>query len=116
MRIYLRATYRAALRMFHTGSAEEVKRLEAQNGAVLASVYHDLEDGRYDYAYVRQGKLITLYTRNPTGTHVRRTSFYYAEDGELIPQSHHIFKDAAEMAAVEFFPHGAYINIFSLKR
>lgn len=115
MRIYLKALYRATIRMFHTGDPEEVERLEAENGAALARVYDGIADGRYDYAYVRQGHMVRLYTRDMAADgRVRKTHFIRMDNGELLPTTHHVFRDAAEMAK-DAYPHGVYVNIHTIR-
>lgn len=118
MRYYLRATYRATIRTFQADTPEETDRTEAElerldrgNKAILKKVYHGLEDGLYDYAYVRRNGQVSLYTRDTTGGSVRVTRFSTGNDGELIPETHHVFRDAEEMARIEIFTGGAYINV-----
>lgn len=111
MRRYLKATYSAAIRMFRTGETEEADRLDAENSAILAEIHGRLESGQCDYAFFRRKEHIALYTRD-TRRGVRRTNFFRAENGELIPTSHEVFKDASEMARdVTDYPHGGYVNI-----
>ena len=118
MRYYLRATYRATIRTFQADTPEETERTEAElerldreNKAILKKIYHGLEDGLYDYAYVRRNGQVSLYTRDTTGGSIRVTRFSTGDDRELIPVSHHTFRDAEEMARTEIFTGGAYINV-----
>ena len=114
MRYYLRATYNAAIRMFRTGDTEEAERLDAENAAILADVYRQLESGQCDYAFYSRKNSAELYTRDTQGG-IRRTHFL-RENGALEPTTHHVFRDAAEMARdVTEYAHGGYINLCRIK-
>ena len=115
MRYYLKATYSAAMRMFRTGDTKEAERLDAENAAILADVHRQLEIGQCDYAFFRRKGSVELYTRDTQGG-IRRTHFSRAWSGELEPTTHHVFRDAAEMARdVNEYPHGGYINVCRIK-
>lgn len=115
MRYYLKATYNAAMRMFRTGDTEEAERLDAENAAILADVHAKLESGQCDYAFFRRKNSAELYTRDTKSGRIRRTHFL-RENGELEPMTHHVFRDAAEMAQdVNEYPHGGYMNVCRIK-
>lgn len=116
MRMYLKATYNAAIRMFRTGDTEEADRLDAENGAILAEIHRRLERGQCDYAFFRRKERISLYTRDTRNGRVRRTNCFLAKSGEWIPTMHHVFRDASEMARDNAeYPHGGYINVCRIK-
>lgn len=112
----MRATYRASIRMFRTGDTDEAERLDAKNAAILAEIHAKLESGQCDYAFFRRKNGAELYTRDTKSGRIRRTHFSSAWSGELEPTTHHVFRDAAEMARdVNEYPHGGYINVCRIK-
>lgn len=115
MRYYLKATYRASIRMFRTGDTDEAERLDAENAAILKDIHEKLKSGQCDYAFYRRKNSAELYTRDTKSGRIRRTHFL-RENGELEPTIHHVFRDAAEMARdVNEYPHGGYISLCRIK-
>lgn len=62
MRYYIKAEYRASIRMFRTGNTEEIDRLEDYNKGLMLKAYKSLINGSIDYFYQLDKHYIYVYT------------------------------------------------------
>ena len=109
MRIYLKGTHRAALRMFRHGDHSDIDRITAENDAAIATVFDGLMDGRYEYAFIRDGENVHLYTKSARIDGVQRTTFW-DRNGEWVPlsdQQYHNVKDWKR----DGYPSRRYMNV-----
>ena len=109
MRVYLRGAYRAALKALRDDDCADIDRVTAENETAIRAVFDGLMDERYDYAFIRKGRLVHLYTRSARISGVQETTFM-DEDGELVPLSDQQYRDAKSWIK-DGYPEGCYINV-----
>ena len=94
MRYYVKGRRRAGLMLFRRGNDADyakVDRIDRHNLSVAESVYDAIMSGRIDYAYIRNGSRLLVYTRSLRGSFVQVSYFY-----DLVPSMHtdlHTAKD-----------------------
>ena len=109
MRIYLKGTQRAAIKALRDGDCADFDRVMSENEAAIATVFDGLMDGRYDYAFIRKGANVSLYTRSARTDGVQRTAFW-DRDGELVPLSDQQYRDAKSWIK-DGYPDCVYMNV-----
>ena len=113
MREYIRRAERATMMLFRRGSDADEARVDAidqHNGAIAVRVYNGIMDGSVNYAHIRDGKRLIVYTRSLRGSFVQAS--YFADiNGDTVATMHSDIHDHAQLAGT-FIP-GKYINIAS---
>lgn len=75
MRYYIKAEYRASIKMFRTGNTEEIDRLADYNKGLMLKAYKSLVNGSIDYFYQLDKHYIYVYTLSARqGYEVQRTT------------------------------------------
>jgi hypothetical protein len=118
MRIWIKATHRAAIALFHkysrpeTAEAAEARAeaIDRHNAAIAARIYSDITEGRMLYAHQLYNKGFTrqVIHRSSRGDHIQITHLCKI-GGEWTPTSH---QDAYSARDVDkALIHGQYINV-----
>ena len=99
MRVYIPATYRAALLMMRRTSADDIRRydeIEAAHKAIALDLFARIMGGEISEAhqYFRQGRGLILYTRSTRGEFIQETTLHRSADGSWNPISHRDITDA----------------------
>lgn len=120
MRIWVKATYRAAIALFHkysrpeTAEAAEARAdaIDAYNSAIAERIYSDITEGRtlyahqiYNHGYTRQ-----VIHQSSRGDHIQITHLCKI-GGEWTPTSHQDAHSARDIAKALI--HGSYISIIA---
>lgn len=111
MREYIKRNQHASVMLFKRGSAEDYARAEAidaHNTDVAQRLLKGLLSGSIDYAYMREGTRLIVYTRSLYGPHVQ-ASYFTEAYGEPIANMHQDILNAQHLE--HSFIHGRYLNI-----
>lgn len=109
MREYIRSPHRATLMLFKRGNNTDYARvdaIDAHNKAIATRIYNAIMDGSINYAYIRDGKRLLVYTRSLRGSFVQ-VSYFCDINGNMEAIMH---TDATTPNKMELL-HGKYINI-----
>ena len=118
MRIWVKATYRAAIALFHKyrrpGTAEKAEAraeaIDAHNNAIAERIYNDITEGRTLYAHqlYNHGFTRQVIHQSSRGEHIQITHLCKI-GGEWTPTSHQDAHSARDIANA--LMHGSYINV-----
>ena len=118
MRIWIKATYRATIALFHkyrhpeTAEAAEARAeaIDAHNAAIAERIYSDITEGRTLYAHqlYNAGFTRQVIHRSSRGNYLQITHLCKIK-GEWTPTSHSDAHSAGDVDRA--LKHGQYINI-----
>ncbi len=118
MRIWVKATYRAAIALFHkyrrpkTAEKAEARAeaIDAHNSAIAERIYNDITEGRALYAHqlYNHGFTRQVIHQSSRGDYLQITHLCKI-GGEWTPTSHQDAHSARDIAKALI--HGSYINI-----
>ena len=110
-REYIKCAARAAIMCFKRGSDADFARadaIDAHNTAIAERAFTAIMNGHAEYAYIRDGKRLTVYTRSLRGNFVQ-ASYFFEIDGDMVATMHSDIHGAQDMEHT--FTPGKYINI-----
>lgn len=118
MRIWVKATYRAAMALWHkyshpeTAEAAEARAdaIEDHNNTIAGRIYSDITEGRALYAHQLYNRGFTrqVIHQSSRGDYLQITHLCKI-NGEWTPTSHQDARSAHDIAKA--LMHGSYINI-----
>lgn len=118
MRIWIKATYRAAIALFHKYSHPETaekaearaEAIDAHNSAIAERIYNDITEGRTLYAHQLYNRGFTrqVIHQSSRGDYLQITHLCKI-NGEWTPTSHQDAHSARDIAKTMI--HGQYINV-----
>ena len=111
MREYIKCNHRAAVMLFRRGSEADFDRadaIDAHNTGIASRAYTGIMEGRFDYAYIRNGVHLIVYTRSTRGNFIQ-ASYFSNLDGDTVATMHSNITSPDKMRDT-FIP-GRYITM-----